>query len=318
MKLSMSLLIFIASIIISCNSYNDGKPKDFDSFWEDTVNELGTTVVSERLRDTIVNDKKWSLFKIKSFNDVYIHAWVSEPLVSGKFPIKIKFSGFGEGETNRNKVRHPWFLKQKNSINMIVDIRGQGLSQEQIKYKGYLTNALNDKENYIYRGAYMDAVKAVDFIALNPKRDGNLIVSGGSQGGTLSILAAALNPKVTMCVVGFPFLTDIENYDKKEWPMKIIIHEAKRKEIDLNELKHTLSYFDMLNFADKINAPIFIRTQETDIVTPKEGAVKFFNKTKSNKKKIYIEPCEGHGCSSKSKKANDLERTFIKANMLSN
>ena len=317
MKFRMCLLIFIMSII-SCNDTIDTKPKDFDSFWKETIKQLDTTITFKEVKDSIVDNKKWSLYKLKSFNDIYFYTWVSEPLTSGKFPVKIRFSGFGAREPNKNKIPHPWFLKRNNTINMIVDIRGHGLAQEQIKFKGYLTNGLNSKEDYIYRGAYMDAVRAVDFIAKNPKSDGNIIVTGGGQGGALSIIAAALNPKVTMCIVGFPFLTDIANYDKKSWPMKIFIHHAKRKNIDYVDLKHTLSYFDMINFADKIDAPLFLKTQELDSVTPKEGAVKFFNRIKSTKKEMYIEDCEGHGCSSKSKPANKLERAFIKANMLSN
>ena len=317
MKFYKILIIFMAFIIISCNG-QERKPKDFDNFWEETIRELDTTINFKEIKDSIIDDKKWSLYKIKSFNDIYFYTWVSEPLTSGKFPVKIRFSGFGKEEANINNILHPWFLKQKNTINMIVDIRGQGLSTEQIKFKNYLTNGLNDKEDYIYRGAFMDAVRAVDFISQNPKSNGNLIVTGGSQGGTLSIVAAALNPKVTMCIIGFPFLTDIANYDKNLWPMNTFIHYAKRNNIDYVDIKKTLSYFDMLNFADKINFPIFIRTQETDLVTPAEGAVKFFNKIKSNKKNMYIEPCEGHGCSSKSKIANDLERVFIKNEMLPN
>ena len=201
---------------------------------------------------------------------------------------------------------------------MIVDIRGQGLTQEQIKFKNYLTNGLMNKEDFIYRGAYMDAVRAVDFIAQNPKSDGNIIVKGGSQGGALSIAATALNPKVTMCVVGFPFLTDIASYDKNSWPMKLFIHHAKGNDIEYADLKQTLSYFDMLNFADKIYVPFFIRAQEIDNTTPLEGAVKFFNMVKSDKKCMHIEPCDGHGCSAKSKKVNDLERAFIKENIIRN
>lgn len=312
------LLIFIVSVITSCHTDIDSKPKDFDGFWERTIGELGTTITFEEIKDSIVDGKKWNLYKINSYNDINFYSWISEPLTSGKFPVKIRFSGFGKGAPDINSISHPWFLKQRNTINMIVDVRGQGVSTEQIKFKDYLVNGLNNKEDYIYRGAYMDAVRAVDFIAQNPKSNGNIIVTGGSQGGALSIVATALNPKVTMCVIGFPFLTDIANYDKKSWPMKLFIHHAQRNDIDLKDLKKTLSYFDMLNFTDKINVPVFMRAQEKDIITPLDGAVKFFNNLKSNKKEIYIEPCEGHGCSSKSKIANALERMFIKNNTLLN
>lgn len=316
MKFHVIALIVSVSLASSCQNVNS-KPNDFDSFWSQTVKELTTSKNDfEIIRDSIVDDKKWSLVRLKSYNDVFFYSWVSEPLAEGKYPIEIKFSGFGKGQTDSNKVYYPWFLRHKNTINMTVDVRGQGLSTEQIKFKGYLTNGLNSKEEYIYRGAFMDAIRSVDFISKNSKSNGNIIATGGSQGGALAIVATALNPKVTMCIIGFPFLTDIAKYDKKTWPMNMFIQHAINNKSDLVDLKHTLSYFDMLNFSDKITVPFFIRTQEIDKITSKEGAVKFFNQVKSNKKEIYIEPCEGHGCSSKSKKANELERAFIKDNMV--
>nr|WP_321233990.1 acetylxylan esterase [uncultured Psychroserpens sp.] len=311
-----NILILFSLLIFSCYEPKE-KPDDFDQFWDDTLTELGTTVRYEVIKDSIVEDQKWTLNKIKSFQDVSFYAWVAEPLGDGEYPVKIKFSGFGRGNNSVSNIPHKWFLKNEESINMVVDIRGQGLSTEQIQFKGYLTKGLTDKNNYVYRGAYMDAVKSVDFIAEHPKSDGNIIVTGGSQGGALSIVATALNPKVTMSIIGFPFLTDMYHYDRGKWPMNILLRESNKKEIDLDDLLETLSYFDIINFAEKIDTPVFLRTQEIDTITPKEGAIKFFERIKSDKKEIYIENCEGHGCSSKSEVADKLERAFIKSNIQS-
>ena len=67
----------------------------------------------------------------------------------------------------------------------------------------------------------------------------------------------------------------------------------------------------MLNFVEKINVPVFIRTEEYDKITPKKGAITFFNLLKNQKKVLYIEPYKGHGCSSTSTVANEMEKTFI-------
>ncbi|MDG5491109.1 acetylxylan esterase [Psychroserpens sp. SPM9] len=317
MNLNKCILILFTCVFISCYVPQQ-KPDDFEVFWQDTLEELNASpIASEAVRDTIVNDKKWTLHKINSFQGIYFYAWVSEPQTDKTYPIKIKFSRLGPGNTNPNVVPHIWFLKESQTINMVVDIRGQGISTEQIEFKGYLTKGLKDKNNYIYRGAFMDAVRSVDFISQHPKSDGNIIVEGENQGGALSIVTTALNPKVTMTTIGFPLLTDMYSYDKEVWPMKIFIHEAKLNEIDLDELHHTLSYFDMLNFADKIETPLFLRTQEADTITPKETSIKFFNAIKSTQKEMYIEDCNGHGCSSNSEKANQLERAFIEANLRS-
>lgn len=316
MRTRIVLLILIA--FISCSKDKDKKPNGFDSFWQEAINELDTLVMSEKVKDSIVDGKKWVLYKIKSYNNVNFYSWVSEPLVDGKFPIKVRFSSMNSGVINKNIIQNDWFLKEADVINMLVDVRGQGLSIDKIKNTDFLTNGLEDKQTYIYKGAYLDAIKAVDFISNNPKADGNIIVLGGGQGGTLALAATAFNKKVTMCVVGFPFFTDISSYNKKEWPMCVFMFYCYKYEKDYFDILHTLSYFDMIYFADKIKTPIFIRTEKKDKITPPEGTVKFFNQVKSEKKEMYIEPCEGHGCSTNSEKANALEKMFIKKNMIQN
>lgn len=310
---SYFLIIVIYVLIVSCNSKQEYKPVDFENFWKKTLNKLNEIPLDyEKISaDSIIEGKRMNLYKIRSFQNIYFYAWVSEPLEEGKFPIKIRFSGLDENNFNQNKIVHLWFLKQNGFINMLVDIRGQGLSKEQIKPKEYLMEGINNKEDYIYRGAYMDAVRAVDFISKNKKSNTKIIVTGGSQGGALSIIATALNKKVDLCVANFPFLTDIQNYNKKEWPMKLFLHKAKTNHIDYFDLKKTLSYFDLLNFVDKIDVPIFIRTEEKDKITPPKGAVKLFNLIRNQKKVFYMEPCEGHGCSTSSKVANEMEKVFI-------
>ncbi|ALJ05576.1 hypothetical protein APS56_10775 [Pseudalgibacter alginicilyticus] len=319
MKLYQAFLLSILTVIVvSCKPNEDSKPPDFDDYWIQAVNQLNESPINEEIiKDSIVNDKEWTLYKINSYNNVYIYAWVSKPLSQGKFPIKIRFSGMSKSRTLSDGIPNTWFLKEGNIINMLVDIRGQGLSSKQLNVTNYLTEGLSSKDTYIFKGAYLDAIRTVDFISTNSKSDGNIIVTGGGQGGSLSMVAAALNPKVTMCVIGFPFFSDIDRYDKKQWPMSVFMYYCKKSETDYFELIDRLSYFDMLYFAEKIKVPIFVRANERDNITPIEGVKKFFSLIKSNEKEMYVEPCEGHGCSSNSKKANELEHLFIQANMLS-
>ena len=316
-KIIPFLVILVLILTTSCDKEKDIKPQDFDLFWKNTLTELNNKPVEfeKTSKDSIVEGKKISLYKIKSFQDIFFYAWVSEPINEGKFPVKIRFSGLGELNFKGDKITHLWFLKQEGFINMLVDIRGQGLSTEQINPKEYTTEGIKTKEEYIYRGAFMDAVRSVDFISEIKKSNGKIIVSGGSQGGAFSIVAAALNNKVSLCVINFPFLTDIAAYDKTNWPMKVFLRKAKDKQLDYFDLKKTLSYFDMLNFAEMINIPVFLRTEEFDKITPKEGAIKFFNLIKNQRKILFIESCSGHGCSTNSSIANEMEKIFIKNNL---
>lgn len=315
-KLITILLLIMLSLFFSCKKHQIKQPKDFDLFWSEAIKELKTVAPSAKIeKDSLVNGKNWSLHKINSYNNIYFYAWVSEPIVSGKFPIKIRFSGMSKANTNKNHIPNYWFLKEDKTINMLVDIRGQGLSTEQIKYTNYLTNGLENQNKYIYKGAYLDAVRAIEYISENPKSNGNIIATGSGQGGAIAIAATALNPKVTICSVGFPFFSDIANYNKKEWPMKSLMFYCIKQEINYFDLIDRLSYFDMISFADMIKVPIFIKSQKIDNITPINGILKFFNKINIEEKKIHVDSCKGHGCVTNSINAIKKEKAFIKANM---
>ena len=61
----------------------------------------------------------------------------------------------------------------------------------------YNTFGLDSRDRYYYLRVYLGWVRENDFLTSHPKWDGvNLAVTGGSQGGALSIVTAGLDPRV--------------------------------------------------------------------------------------------------------------------------
>ena len=55
---------------------------------------------------------------------------------------------------------------------------------------------IGDPEAYYYRGAYVDCVRALDVACAQPEVDPRRIgLTGGSQGGALTLAVAALDPQ---------------------------------------------------------------------------------------------------------------------------
>lgn len=241
---------------------------------------------------------------------------MSEPIKKGEYPTIIRYSGYGRGNKEcPNNLEDDAFLRKEKVICMKVDVRGQGLSTEHVKFDNYLTNGVVNKETYIYRGAFMDAVRAVDIAAMNEKSNGKIVAFGGSQGGLFSIVATSMNNKVTACVSNFPFMADIINYNENGWPMSGIILESNKMGVSKNQLYKTLSYFDAINFAKRINIPVFMACGAEDYITPFEGAMKVYKNIPSIDKLFYVVPCKGHGCPSKSTLVKELQESFLNDNM---
>ncbi|MGC4056431.1 MAG: acetylxylan esterase [Paludibaculum sp.] len=75
---------------------------------------------------------------------------------------------------------------------------------------------------YYFRRVYLGCVRANDYLTSLPKWDGeHLVVTGGSQGGALSIVTAALDPRVKGLAAYYPALSDVTGYLQNRaggWP----------------------------------------------------------------------------------------------------
>jgi cephalosporin-C deacetylase len=121
---------------------------------------------------------------------------------------------------------------------------------------GYGTFNLDDRDRYYYRRVYLGCVRSNDLLVSHPKWDGkNLVVTGGSQGGALTITTAALDPRVTALAPFYPALSDLTGYLEGRaggWP-----HLFKNEEDGhRTEAKiETAAYYDVVNFARRLKAP---------------------------------------------------------------
>ena len=144
---------------------------------------------------------------------------------------------------------------------------------------------------YYYRGAYMDCIRAMDFLCsrkeVNPDR---IAVIGGSQGGGLSLATAAMDKRVSLCAPAIPFLTNWRKYFRTtHWPeMNKWIAAQKRRTWD-STLK-TLSYFDTMNMGAWIRCPVFMGVGLQDSICPPPTNFAVYNRVKGAKQyRVYAQ-----------------------------
>ena len=102
-----------------------------------------------------------------------------------------------------------------------------------------------------------------DYLKRLPEWDGkNVIVSGGSQGGALTIVTAALNEKVTCCAPFYPALCDFTGFLHHRaggWPKFFSgFYKDGRIDVPQEQAVETLQYFDVVNFARLLKVPTFM------------------------------------------------------------
>ena len=148
---------------------------------------------------------------------------------------------------------------------------------------------MDDKDKYVYKSIYAGCARAVDFLAgldfVDPDRIG---VTGGSQGGALSITTAALNPKVKCLAAFYPALADLTGYLYGRgggWP-----HAFRNGYMATKERIETSRYYDVANFARKITVPVFYSYGFNDMICCPTSTTAAYNVIPSSEKTLWIVP----------------------------
>ena len=116
-----------------------------------------------------------------------------------------------------------------------------------------------------------------------PQFDGkNLAVMGGSQGGALSIMTAALDPRVKGLAVWIPALSDLTGdiYGRAGGWHRVFRNEKNRTA----EKIETSRYYDTVNFARRLKVPGLYTFGYNDETCPPTSMFAAYNSVAAPKK----------------------------------
>ena len=264
----------------------DSKP-DFDEFWENNLKELAKVAPQYKLTllpESSTFDYDMYLVEMRSFGNELIRGYYAKPKPEGKHPVIVDYMGYGSTPYMPDRT---W----DGFAKFILSIRGQALNLPENRFGTWMTYGLDDKNNYYYRGAFLDVIRALDFVSGRPEIDGDKIaVRGGSQGGALSFAAAALDDRVKVAAPYVPFLSDYVNYFKiVPWPKSGFESYLKdNPDTDWNAVYDVLSYFDIKNLAPRIKCPLIMGTGMQDEVCPPRINFAAYNQVKSEKYRMVF------------------------------
>ncbi|MBR2233909.1 MAG: acetylxylan esterase [Prevotella sp.] len=278
-------------------SPSDAKP-DFEAFWKKTREELDAIPGDFKMQeDASLSNANKKVYRVEmtSFGGERIKATFSVPNTKGPHPALLTNLGYSQGEdfgtVNPNNM--PGYCE------LVLSVRGQGLDIKNNKYGEWITYGLKSKEDYYYRGAYMDLVRAVDFLCTRPEVDAENIFAGGlSQGGALTLAAAALDRRIKAAAPCVPFLSDFPDYFRiVTWPRdRFEVAIQQDKSLTWDGIYEVLSYFDIKNLARFIHCPVLLGSGLQDGICPPHTHFAGFNNIPGDLKRTYkIYPNESHG-----------------------
>lgn len=285
------------------------RPDDFDDFWKTAMDELATISPSYKIEEDFEQSNKlFNVYRVEmsSIDNIRINGWLTIPktAMGGKFPVLVGFGGY-------QVLARPLFFDE--FISFTVNVRGadrNNMSDVNPNNQDILTLNINDPLKYIYRGIYMDCIRAVDFLFANENMgfDVNRIaVFGGSQGGSFALITAALlNKKIRTCVADNPTFCDyhINLLMEPQIREASFVLEYLGKYLRTNasfftkdEMLQTLSYFEIQNFMPKVKCPVLFGIGLLDPLAPAVTTIAAYNKMNKEVIKaseIYIFPELAH------------------------
>ena len=276
-------------------------PDDFEAYWKEQLAALDKIELKPEYR--LLPERCTDKVDVYEISYQYtpaggrMYGILCKPKAEGTYPAVLRVPGAGvrpySGDT---------WLASQGFITLEVGIHGIPVTMDVGVYEALRTGALSryqtmnieSRDNYYYNKVYKGCKRAVDFIYQLPCFNGKCAVTGGSQGGALTVVVAALHPRIVCASASYPALSDMTGYlygRAGGWPH--ILRNPETNVFNRKEFIETLSYYDVVNFARLVKCPIQFIMGYNDKVCPPTSTFSVYNSVQSPKNVIIV-PEIGH------------------------
>ncbi len=276
-------------------------PSDFMEFWDEAKSELSEIPMDYKM--THMPEKSSEHVDVyhvslQNIRNSKVYGVLSIPKSSGKHPAILLVPGAGirpyGGDINK---------ALRGAITLQIGIHGIPIDMLQEVYGNLASGSLSgyphfniwDKDLYYYKRVYLGCIRALDFLVLLPQYDGeNMGIQGGSQGGALSIITAALDDRIKYLTAVYPALSDMTGYLHGRaggWPHVFAGENMSR--YNKPEVIETIGYYDVVNFARILKTPGFYTWGFNDETCPPTSFYSAYNSITAPKE-VFVVQETGH------------------------
>ncbi len=280
-------------------------PKDFLSFWKKALKE------AERIpmQQEVIPIKRLSTDKVEvslvcltvGKNGRKMYGYMSKPRDGKKHPVLFNPPGAGSKKIVPNN-----YYAEHGFISITTEIHGLNPEWSDNVYdairgkqtQNYNTRNIEDRNSFYYKDVYTGCCRFIDFLCSLPDWDGrNVGVTGGSQGGALTIVTAALRAdRITFLAPFYPALCDLTGFLHQRaggWPRYFSKYKQARQLQADKRIVDNLQYFDVVNFARILKAPGFYSFGYNDDTCSPTSVFSMLAEVTAPKT-IEITPTSGH------------------------
>lgn len=290
---------------------------DYTEYWQTAKDQLAAVdmnAVLTEIEDKSSSARKVYLVEMYSLPDglegepVKIRGYYCEPTDGEKHPVLIHYYGY-DTQGTKAKCECPsggsskyaeFYLSHRGQYlnNRPATTKNPGIDEDCINiYGDWFAYQFGNKDSYYYRGAFMDAVQAVRFMATRETSDmTKLFAEGSSQGGALCYAAAGLSDiPFTAITPNVAFLGDFPDYFKiVDWPGSTAKTAAKKAGMSTDEMYAFLSYYDTKNLATRISCAVLGTSGLMDGTCPPHTNIAPYNLINNPQSEYHFYPNMTH------------------------
>lgn len=286
---------------------NSPCPSDFDEFWDKSLDEMKALGTDYKLEKSEFQTDYADCFDLTfiGMGGSKIYCKMLRPKnITKPQPAILQFHGYsGSSAEWVSKLA----LVAAGYTVVAMDCRGQGGKSEDLSQttgntlNGHIIRGLDDDpKDFVFRNMFLDTAQIANIVMSMKEVDETRVgVMGGSQGGALTLVCAALEPRINRLAPYYPFLSDY----KRVWEMDLAknayreLAEYFRRFDPLHkredEIFNKLGYIDIQNLAKRIKGKLLFTATLMDGTCPPSTQFAVFNKVESEKE-LIVYPDYGH------------------------
>ena len=263
-------------------------PPDFDAFWAALLAEARapSSEPTEFVEDESVSTAQVKVWKVSfaGAGGKRLSGWLCAPTRPGPHPGLLQLPGYG-----RPKAEPQVVFAGRGYVVLAVEVVEEGSDP------AYIARGLESPKEYLYRGIAVNSLRALDLLLSREEVDRQRVaVTGPGQGGGLALIVAALRPEVAAVAADVPMLCDFPRSIREGmWPYTEIARYLQSHPEEEARVWRTLSYFDVLNFAPRLQSPALLSVGLRDTLCRPETVFAAYNYL-PGRKEIKIYPAGGH------------------------
>ncbi|HNW29677.1 MAG TPA: acetylxylan esterase [Spirochaetota bacterium] len=275
------------------------KKNDFDQFWEKAIAEIKKIPLETEL----VKNGKRTTHRFASYDVSYkgfTRTTVTGELLIPRGTPKPKVIIYVHDYNS--EVQFSQQTLDDSVSYFFINLRGHteivrhADTEKEPASPGYMVENILDRDTYYVKAVYLDLYRSIDMLRLIPDINCSAIgIIGKGFGAAAAVFTTAFSDRVAALVMETPAFCHLslsQNISESDASNEIneFVSTVKAKK---KQIKENLTYFDALNFADRIGCPVLATVGFKDTLSPPECVFSLFNHIRSEKV-IEVYPEEGN------------------------